>query len=206
MRILPTDRVDIAARREHRREEGNLRLQGRRGVHHGSRAIEDPRLRRAWRARFGRRELQQPQQPYVLGPESSHLARSPASSRSRDMPGTGSSPFASGSTGMIERWVISRPGGSNAVTKTLTSSSRGTVRRPAGSSRSLRAVSRTDCRSDPKPSSTNEEAASVTVLIPPDPARQPPKPTSDDAAAHPDARAAPRTDDLRTPQPARCRP
>jgi hypothetical protein len=55
-----------------------------------------------------------------------------------------------------------------AGTKTMTSSSGGTVPSPAGSSRSLRAVSQTDCRSDPTPSSTSEDA-SVTVLIPPRP-------------------------------------
>jgi hypothetical protein len=61
----------------HQREEGNLRSMDDEASTVAARAIEDPRHRRAWRARLGRCEVQQPQQPCVLGPESSHLVPQP---------------------------------------------------------------------------------------------------------------------------------
>src|SRR5665647_2247306 len=51
--VLPTNRIDIAACREHRREKGNLRLWRRGGAHHSRRAVEDPRLRRPRWTRLG---------------------------------------------------------------------------------------------------------------------------------------------------------
>ena len=64
-----TNCVDIGTRREQGREEGDLRLWRRGDVHHAGLAVEDPRLRRPRWTRLHRRQLQQPQQPRILGPE-----------------------------------------------------------------------------------------------------------------------------------------